>query len=360
MKLMRWSLVAVLLGLAMMMTSGSAATLTVGSDAPKLQTGKWIQGEPVKEFEKGKVYMVEFWATWCPPCLESIPHINELHKKYGPKGFVIIGQDAPDEEASDVQKFVKRMGDKMTYRVAMDDTSKSADGAMWTAWMEAAGKKGIPFAFLVDGNGKIAWLGSPFELKESVIEELLAGKHDLAKAKVDYETRMKLEADAAVLEEKLSAAVREKKWDAAEAALAELEKLEDPSIRQQVGLLRVRVSLEKKDPAAAEKAALAFGEKTNGEPRVLDGVAWALVTYDKPTPSMIAAAEKLIVKANDEAKSEDANILDTMARVKFLKGDKEGAVAASEKAVSFAKEGRQKDHYTRNLNLFKKGELPEE
>src|SRR5687767_8058847 len=57
-------------------------TLKPGDSAPKLSVDKWVKGEPVKEFEKGKVYVVEFWATWCGPCITSIPHVTKLQAKY--------------------------------------------------------------------------------------------------------------------------------------------------------------------------------------------------------------------------------------------------------------------------------------
>ena len=158
-------------------TTATAATLKVGDPAPKLQVGKWVQGEPVKEFEKGKAYIVEFWATWCGPCRASIPHLNETYEKFKDKGLVVIGQNCWEKDESKVAPFVKQMGSKMTYRVALDDKSRNPDGAMAKNWMAAAGRRGIPSAFLVDTNGKIAWIGHPMSLKEEVIEQVLAGSY---------------------------------------------------------------------------------------------------------------------------------------------------------------------------------------
>jgi thiol-disulfide isomerase/thioredoxin len=174
---------ATLLSLAVGMTLGAAAapTLKVGDPAPKLQTGKWVQGEPVKNFEKGKAYIVEFWATWCPPCRASIPHLNETYEKFKDKGLVVIGQDCWEKDESLVAPFVKKMGDKMTYRVALDDKTSAKEGQMAKTWMEAAGRDGIPSAFLVDTKGVIAWIGHPMELKEEVIESVLAGKTPVSK-----------------------------------------------------------------------------------------------------------------------------------------------------------------------------------
>src|SRR5512136_324820 len=121
----------------------AAPTLKVGDPAPKLQTGKWVQGDPVKQFEKDKAYIVEFWATWCGPCRVSIPHLNEIHNKFKDKGLVVIGQDCWEKDESLVEPFIKKMADKMTYRVALDDKQGSEKGKMAETWMEAAGQNGI-------------------------------------------------------------------------------------------------------------------------------------------------------------------------------------------------------------------------
>ena len=176
---MKAALLAVTAGLSLTLTA--APTLKVGDPTPKLQTGKWVQGDPLKDFEKGKAYLVEFWATWCPPCRRSIPHLNEIHEKYKDKGLIVIGQNCSERDDSGVAPFVKKMGDKMTYRVALDDKRSDAEGRMSKTWMEAAGQEGIPTAFLVDTKGVIAWIGHPMELKDSVIESVLSGKSPVSK-----------------------------------------------------------------------------------------------------------------------------------------------------------------------------------
>jgi len=128
----------------------------------------------VTAFAQDKVYIVEFWATWCGPCVSSIPHLNELHQHLKDKGLVVVGQNVWEREQEKVEPFVKMMGDKMTYRVAMDQLGEgeAAEGVMARTWMRAAGQNGIPTAFIVEKEGRIAWIGHPLSLKESLLEEI--------------------------------------------------------------------------------------------------------------------------------------------------------------------------------------------
>lgn len=139
--------------------------LVVGAQAPEFKPDTWIKGVPVESFEPGKVYVVEFWATWCPPCRESIPHLTQLQNKHKDDVTIIgmasherKGKSGTDDRQQKVASFVKDQGDKMNYTVAFE-----ADGQISKLWWEAAEQEGIPAAFIVGGNGKIAWIGNPLD-----------------------------------------------------------------------------------------------------------------------------------------------------------------------------------------------------
>lgn len=337
----------------------AAPKLKVGDAAPKMMSGKWIQGEPVASFDKERVYLVEFWATWCGPCRTSIPHLNEIHQKYKDRGLVVIGQDVLEEDAADsVRAFVKEMGNKMTYRVALDDTNGNEDGKMNSAWMKAAERKGIPSAFLVGKDGNIAWIGHPMELKESTIEQALEGTLDLKKAASDYTASLERETKMAELIPNFNAAASKGEWEKAFAVLDDIEKITPDDQRTDVDAMRLRLTLKKQDNPASVALAKKLAEKNNENARFLDSLAWMIVTEDNPAKELVEAAAKISDRANELTKGEHADVLDTLARVKFLAGDKTAAIAASEKAAARA-EGPAKKAYTKNLEAYKAGKLPE-
>ena len=128
----------------------------VGQSLPKLSV-QWLDKKPETE---GKPMIVEFWATWCPPCRSSIPHLNEIYAKYKDKGLQIVG--ITDEDRAKIKKFEKEV--PIEYAVGLDANGKYA---------KPFGIQGIPHAVLVDKTGKVVWEGHPMSLKESQIEELL-------------------------------------------------------------------------------------------------------------------------------------------------------------------------------------------
>src|SRR5262245_9646167 len=90
------------------LAASSSGSLTVGDKPPALEVSAWVKGDAVKSFESGKVYVVEFWATWCPPCRKSIPHLTELQAKYKEKGVTIVGVSVWERDVAAVRPFVEK------------------------------------------------------------------------------------------------------------------------------------------------------------------------------------------------------------------------------------------------------------
>lgn len=158
----------------------AADPLGPGSPAPPLDIKAWYKGAPIAQLDAKKTYVVEFWATWCGPCLETIPHLTELARKNPDITVLGVGIWEPNDKDK-ITKFVANMGDKMNYRVGW---SGDKDGMAQT-WMQAAMLNGIPSSFIVR-NGVIQWIGHPMAL-DKVLQSIKKGDHDLAKAKAAYE-----------------------------------------------------------------------------------------------------------------------------------------------------------------------------
>jgi peroxiredoxin len=108
---------------------------------------------------KGKVVILDFWATWCPPCIKEIPDFVELYEQYKDKGFAMIGISLDQAGIDVVKEFAQRY--KINYSIAMND------GNVHKAYGEITS---IPTTFVIDSKGNIRKEYIGFT-KKSVFEE---------------------------------------------------------------------------------------------------------------------------------------------------------------------------------------------
>lgn len=331
---------------AVLASAASAQDLKVGDSAPPIKVAKWVKGKPdnmtksgnAYTLKPGSIHVVEFWATWCGPCKVSIPHLTELAKKY--KGKVTFTGVSINEGADDylpkVAKFVTEMGPKMEYNVVADD--KAENGTMSKSWMEAAAQEGIPTAFVIGKDAKIAWIGHPSQMDEP-LAQIVAGKWD-AKAYAAKKANEEGEINRlrGVLKE-VNALATKGDFKGAVMALDGF-KTENPEYQIPLAMTRLRL-LQRVDEGEASVYAKQLGEgllKDSAMP--LNEIAWGMVgddtTWKKPDYDVALALAK---RAVELTKNEEAAVMDTLAMAHYRKGNLDAAIETQEKAVALLSKG---------------------
>lgn len=299
--------------------------LTIGMKAPKLAIADWVKGDSVQGFEKDHTYVVEFWATWCGPCVRAFPHVSEVQAKHKDE-LTVIGVNIWDrkkdratgeytESMPDLIKrtheFVDKQGDKMSYTVAIEESDKMAE-----TWMKAAGQNGIPAAFIVDKAGKVAWVGHPMSIDEP-LEQVLAGKWDLDAAKKEQVAEM--EAGF---------------WYPHTMGLLADEKTAERGYQLAYALLRSPVA---------------------DNPGMLNAMSWNMLTSDKVALRDYNAAVALASVACEKTEWKDPSVIDTLARGYYDMGNHDKAIELQTKAVKLAEGNPMQSDLAKTLESYKSG-----
>lgn len=344
---------------------GAGASLTIGSAAPPLDVEHWVHADKhdlpkVTKFESGKVYVVEFWATWCPPCVASMPHLAELQTKYKDQGVQIIS--ISDEDLETVNGFLQRPytaaeskseagaeADKqpgpttygeltMAYSLTTDP-----DGSSSEDYMRAAGQDGIPTAFIVGKSGLVEWIGHPM-MMDKPLEEVLAGTWDrvafLEKQAQEQQARIALREMLGDIEA-VQALTEKRDYDTALARIDELIKnAQFPEVELQLSIQRMNI-LRASAPEKAAEALKKVGELIGDEPAQINTLTWGLyeemAAEEEPNKELLKAAITLTERAVELA-PQDGAIIDTLAHLVYLDGDLARALELQTKAVENAGE----------------------
>ena len=327
--------------------SDSTGELTIGDSAPQISIGKWIKGDAVESFAKDQVYVVEFWATWCGPCLANMPHLASLQTEYGDK-VTFIGITAEDNDV--VSEFMtqdsrggKPWSEVLTYTIALDKGRETN-----AAYMEAAGQNGIPCAFVVGKTGNVEWIGHPAAIDEP-LKQVIDGTWDSTKARVEFLAERESGEILQQMAPKINAAIQNGDYKTGVELIDQLitKFPENSNFRN----ARFQFLLKGQMFDEANKTAAALFEASKDDAIELNQLAWILATgVEGPGPdlNLALAAANRAVELTD---SKNASMLDTLSRVQFCKGNVEEAIATENKALEIAN-AEEKKQFEESLKEY--------
>lgn len=301
-----------------------------GSTAPALTPAKWLKGAPVKRFEPGQVYVVEFWATWCGPCKESIPHLTELAHRFRGK-VTFIGVNVWDRDTDPkstayvnrVARWVDRKGREMDYNVCVDDLGDTVANT----WLKAAGQNGIPATFVVDQDGKIAWIGHPMVGLDRVLDMVTEGTYtpEAAQALRDEQSAKQKETQGLV-----TSAQELMKAGQTDEAFAKLDALvaKEPSYKSFLPVMKFQMLAEADEAKGLALAKKYVDEATKDTLETVEAVgmyiAMGYVPLKQPDYDLAIRALTIVKDANGNKTA--PGTLMALAEAHFKKGDKAAAI----------------------------------
>lgn len=324
-------------------------TLAVGDKAPALDISHWLKmndtsknAEPVTTFAADTIYVVEFWATWCGPCLQAMPHIAELQEQYRDYNVEVIG--ISDEPLQKVVGFLAQdhpqMDDQTWFDVLSYNLATDPDRSVYTDYMTAAGYTGIPRAFIVGRDGVIEWTGHPMSMDEP-LEQIVKDTWD---------------RDAYLRTEKMKQQIhRSMRAGEVDTALRQIDEVLTTD-EHNAELLNMKFYILSGEGRYDEAytAADAYITARWEDPSALNAISWYILDDASMKERNTKIAMRAAKRASELTEHKDAAILDTYARAFYEQGDLQEAITWQRKAVKAAEHpGMKRDLETALLKYEK-------
>ncbi|MEM8835041.1 MAG: redoxin domain-containing protein [Planctomycetota bacterium] len=327
-----------------------------GERMPPLTGLNWVQGKKSETFESGTIYVLDFWSTWCGPCIAAMPHMNDLQAKYADQNVEVIGvhiwqRDNMDRPGPWLEKRVQASDARMPYpkfAVVEDVNDRAA-----TTYMRALGLNGIPTTMIVDREGRLAWFGHPMAGMDQALEQMVAGTYDLNAWAAEYR-------NAAKAEEAMQRATAAMQSGDAQAFVDAVNNAVELMPGKYAGVVPSAYGALLMTLEADEMASEFLGAHIDGvlaeQPDALDNVAWGIATQLPPEKQDLELALKAAKKAVAVTKGENANFLDTLGAVYFAMGDRENAIEHAKRAIELEQDGAAKAEYQSRLDEYEGSE----
>ena len=300
-----------------------------GDAAPKLKLAKFLHGEPVSDFRENHIYIIEFWATWCGPCLQTLPYIAELQDRYS-DSVTAIGVTAESEET--VSKFLKEemdcggtWGDVLNFGIALDDGR-----ATQQRWRETSNDEEMPFVMIVGRTGLIEWSGHPATMGNA-LKAIVEGSWDRQVARKLLRQEVTGQHSINQNQQAIVTAVNAGNYHEAVGITDRMLKglPDNPKILS----LQKQLMLDGGQFQRLNKVLAKLVKLSHNNSAELNLLAWNMtVELNIPKPDLELAL-RAAKRASELTNHKSASILDTVARVHYERGELQEAIEWQQKAA---------------------------
>lgn len=310
--------------------------LKIGDPAPVLgdDTVSWIKGGPIPKWESGHVYVLDFWATWCSPCIQAIPVMTETQKMYAADDVHIVALAIwPAPGMVPTRDFVAKNGDKMGFTVG-EAIGEDVAGM----FMHATGQTGIPTSMIIGREGKLLYIGNPLlQSFHDMLDAVVKGEYT---ADVAKEMAAKMQ-QAELLFQQANMLAAQGNWDGAIEVIDQIIAIDSEMFANLAVLKfqRMLITLGRYDEAYAYADEIVRTIIAD-QPALLELVARTIMEMPGLQKRDVPLARRAIDRCMELIGQSDEGALATYAAVLHAQGEDEEAVVAINASLELARAKR--------------------